>query len=476
MELAKGFAFTFGAWDYSVIALYFIAILYIGFKYSKSDKTIENNNKEDFLLAGRKLTLPMFVTTLVATWYGNIMGVGEFIFNDGIVGWVCFSFTYYVAAFLFAIFISHKIRDLGIATIPEQIEKSYGRAAGLISSIIVLIITIPAVYVLLLGVIVQMFTGWDLSLAIIVSTILSFAYIIKGGFKADVVTNTAQFYLMYIGFAILLFFSIYSFGSPLEMIKHLPASHLSLKGNYDYQFIIVWFIIAFQTFVDPGFHQRCAAVTKPSVARKGVLISILCWMIFDFMTLTTALYAKAYFPQIEQGIMSYPILSEAVLPTFFKGIFIVSVLAAVMSTLDSYAFISGATIGNDIIKKFKRYENDDSKYWTKIGMIITGILSIFLAIALPSAVQLIYKTASIAIPGLFYPMVITYFNKYELSKRNAIIIMLSSSFVSGIWTYLNIIQFRFDFIIDNIFVSIEPMIPGILLSLLFGLLLTKKRK
>ena len=475
MELAKGFAFTFGAWDYSVIALYFVAIIFIGFRYSKSDKTIDSS-KEDFLLAGRKLTLPMFVTTLVATWYGNIMGVGEFIFNDGIVGWVCFSFTYYVAAFLFAIFISHKIRDLGIATIPEQIEKSYGRAAGLISSLIVLIITIPAVYVLLLGVIVQMFTGWDLSVAIIVSTILSFAYIIKGGFKADVVTNSAQFYLMYIGFAILLFFSIFSFGSPIEMLSHLPASHLSLKGNYDYQFIIVWFIIAFQTFVDPGFHQRCAAVTEPSVARRGVLISILCWVVFDFMTLTTALYAKAYFPQIEQGIMSYPILSEAVLPTFFKGVFIVSVLAAVMSTLDSYAFISGATIGNDIIKKFKRYRNDDSKYWTKIGMIITGILSIALAIALPSAVQLIYKTASIAIPGLFFPLVITYFNKYELSKRNAIIIMLSSSLISGIWTYLNIIQFKLDFIIVNIFVSIEPMIPGILLSLLFGLLLTKKRK
>ena len=31
----------------------------------------------DYLLAGRRLTLPAFVATLVTTWYGGILGVGE---------------------------------------------------------------------------------------------------------------------------------------------------------------------------------------------------------------------------------------------------------------------------------------------------------------------------------------------------------------------------------------------------------------
>ena len=35
-------------------------------------------DEADFLVAGRRLTLPGFVATLVASWYGGILGVGEY--------------------------------------------------------------------------------------------------------------------------------------------------------------------------------------------------------------------------------------------------------------------------------------------------------------------------------------------------------------------------------------------------------------
>jgi len=68
------------------------------------------------------------------------------------------------------------------------------------------------------------------------------------------------------------------------------------------------------------------------------------------MTLLTGLYAKVYFTNIE-AVMAYPALGESVLPVVWKGLFITALLSTVMSTLDSYAFLSAATIGNDILKK-----------------------------------------------------------------------------------------------------------------------------
>ncbi len=471
---ASQFIFNLGVWDYLIIAVYFIIILAVGFKVAVN-KSKTSESKEDFILAGRKLTLPIFVATLVATWYGNIIGVGEFVFNDGIVAWVCFSFTYYVSAFLFAIFISKRIRDRKAVTIPEQIASRFGVSAGLISSIIVLIITIPAVYVLILGLLVQMFTGWSLEISIILSTILSFTYIIKGGFKSDVYTNTVQFILMYIGFAVLFAFAVFSFGGFGEMFSKLPEKHLELIGNYNIQFIIVWFIIALQTFVDPGFHQRCAAAKSSKTARNGILISILCWGVFDFLTLFTALYSRAYFPEID-GIQAYTVMSNIILPQAWKGLFLVSLIATVMSTLDSYAFISGATIGNDIMSKSKMFSKYSAGFLTKIGMIITGVFSIILAILVPSAVELIYKTASVAVPGLFFPLLISYFDKYKLSGRNAVLIMLSSSSISFIWMlikdYSLYESWKFLYFVSEI----EQMFPGILLSLFLGVLLTKKGK
>jgi SSS family solute:Na+ symporter len=473
---ANNFAFHFGAIDYILVAIYLVFIFYLGFKYSdrKSEFRTEEEQKENYLLAGRKLTLPVFVATLVATWYGNIFGVGEFVYNDGIVGWLCFSFTYYISAFLFAIFIAGKIKDIGAATIPEQIKKFYGEKASFLSSIIVLVITLPAVYALILGIIVQMFTGWSLEISVTASTIFCFAYIYKGGFKADAITNTAQFILMYLGFAIFLGACILKFGSPIEMLGKLPPSHLNIFGSYNWQFILAWFIIAFQTFIDPGFHQRCAAISNPKNARKGVLISILCWIVFDFMTLTTGLYAKAYLPAHSQGILSYPLLSELTLSVFWKGIFVVSILATVMSTLDSYALISGATIGNDILKEKFKLKASSAKL-TAFGLMIAAALSIILAIAIPSAVDLIYKTSSIAVPGLIYPLAITYSRKRYLSSKSVLIIMSIASGISLIWTLCRSYNITLAIGGFEIFGGIEPMLPGILLSLIIGILLTKTR-
>ncbi len=55
--------------DTILIALYFAAVVYIGYRAGKRQR----ETADDFLLAGRTLTLPMFVATLVSTWYGGIL-------------------------------------------------------------------------------------------------------------------------------------------------------------------------------------------------------------------------------------------------------------------------------------------------------------------------------------------------------------------------------------------------------------------
>ncbi|CUU06508.1 hypothetical protein JGI2_01403, partial [Candidatus Kryptobacter tengchongensis] len=59
---------NFAIEDIILIVLYFVSVLYIGFRAKKSDN---NDAVEEYLLAGRSLTLPMFVATLVSTWYGG---------------------------------------------------------------------------------------------------------------------------------------------------------------------------------------------------------------------------------------------------------------------------------------------------------------------------------------------------------------------------------------------------------------------
>ena len=336
------------------------------------------------------------------------------------------------------------------------------------ASLLVLVMSIPAAYILMLGVIIQLFSGWTLWVSIITGAILSLVYLFNGGFRADVYTNTAQFILMYLGFGILLIFTIIHFGSFGDMMNQLPVNHKTFNGGYNWQFLIAWFIIAFQTFVDPSFHQRCSAAKSPKTARNGIFVSIIFWAVFDFMTLSTGLFAKVYL-ETDSPLMSFPLLGEAVLPAFFKGIFIVSLLATVMSTLDSYAFISAATIGNDILSHFKQLKRFSAEKLTKAGLIITGVIGVIVAIALPSAVDIIYKTASIAVPGLIFPLTLSMNNKVFLSPVNTIVILIGSSTLSLIWTILKGMEYPF-------FKEIEPMFPGIIFAFILTLIFIRKVK
>lgn len=462
------FQFTLSIYDISVIIIYFILILFIGFFLSRKERNEKHTNeKENFLLAGRKLTLPFFVATLVATWYGNILGIGEFIYRSGISAWVCFAFPYYIAAFIYAIFFAIKIRSLSIYSIPEQFRNKYGSYAGIIASFFVLIISIPASYILMLGIMIKSLTGLNILISMITGVLLSFIYLYYGGLKADVLTNTAQFVLMYLGFTVIFLFGYNSFGSPLEIYDKLPENHKTLFGGFNWQYILAWYLIAFQTFVDPSFHQRCSAVKKPDTAKKGILISIFLWLIFDSLTLSVGLYGVAFLKDINP-VASYPILAEMILPPFWKGIFIVALLAIIMSTLESYFFISAATIGNDILHPLIKNKSKLSiKLLTQIGLTISAIFGISLAYLIPSAIDLIFKTASIAIPGLLFPMLVSFSKKYSLKENSIKIVMLVPFFLSAVWFflqsfYLENIQLR------NIITETEPMVIGIISSFILG--------
>ena len=63
--------------DLTVIGIYVLSIIYLGIYRNKNEYASEEN----FILSGRRLSLSGFIATLVTTWYGAILGVGEILFS-----------------------------------------------------------------------------------------------------------------------------------------------------------------------------------------------------------------------------------------------------------------------------------------------------------------------------------------------------------------------------------------------------------
>ena len=87
-----------------ILISYFIILIILGFAKRDASKPTAVN---DYLLAGRKLSLPGFVITLVSTWYGGIIGIGENTYLYGLQTWTIFGLPYYLFAVFFAFFVQN---------------------------------------------------------------------------------------------------------------------------------------------------------------------------------------------------------------------------------------------------------------------------------------------------------------------------------------------------------------------------------
>ena len=199
------------------------------------------------------MNLVGFIATLVTTWYGAILGIGENTYLYGIQTWFIFSFPYYIFATLYAFFIAPKIRENGHTSIPDHFHNHFGKASGVLAAVLIIFLASPAPYILSMGVLIEYFFQINLGLSLVIATLFSVFYLWNGGFSAVVKTDFFQFICMFISFFILLGFLWMKVGSPLQMIQALPVGFTDPLGGNTVQYVLVWFFIAAWTFIDPGF-------------------------------------------------------------------------------------------------------------------------------------------------------------------------------------------------------------------------------
>ena len=459
---------SFSPLDIFIILFFFASILLIGFYTGR--KTI--SDASDYLLSGRKLSLFLFVAVNVSTWYGGILGVGEFTYRYGLVSWFTQGFPYYIFAFFFALFFAKKIREASLFTIPDKLNETYGKNVGLFSAIIVFVLVSPAPYLLMSANLISLLFGINIIPALLISLLVSLVYLIKGGFRSNIYVDVFQFFVMFAGFILILIFSGIEFGTTDFLASSVPENHMKVTGGMSITFIIVWFLIALWTFADPGFHQRCYAAKTGNIAKWGILISILFWALFDFLTTTTGLFAKGVLPEIENPVLAFPLFAEEVLPAGIKGIFYAALFATILSTQISFLFLSGTTIGRDFIFRVSKFENESKlQNYTIAGLVISGLLASLLAYLIPSVIEIWYTIGSLFIPGIILPVVSAYYPKLKVSSKFILVEMIAAFLSSTIWYFV-----RSEFAGTQFLNEIEPMLVGLLFALLIHIvgLISKK--
>jgi SSS family solute:Na+ symporter len=420
--------FSHSALDWGLVLLYFafLGAVWLRVLGRRSDTV-------DYLVAGRSVTLPAFVATLVTTWYGGILGVGEYAWRYGISNWLVFGVPYYIGALLFAGLFARRARTAALYTVPDLLDRAYGRGPALFGAVAVFISAAPAAYVLMLGTLFAAMTGFALVPCIVAAAVLSVFYIDRGGLRTVVFTDQVQFVLMYAGFFLMLGFLVAQHGGLGFLHEKLPASHFSWNGGNPAGAIIVWYFIALSALVDPGFWQRAYAARDPQVARRGVLWSIVCWIVFDFLTTFTGLYARALLPNLKEPVFAFPELARLTLPAGALGLFYLAMIATVMSTIDSYGFIAAATLGRDVWWRLRGGSEQRIPFYTRVGLWCATAFALLLAVKRQSVVDLWHDLGSVTTPSLLLPVAAALTSRGRLSSRWTLAAMILAFVVALGW-------------------------------------------
>jgi SSS family solute:Na+ symporter len=449
---------SFSWLDLAVIAFFFVTVLVIGFISGRKAKS----EPDEYLLNGRKVGLFVFILSNVSAWYGGILGIGEFTYRYGLESWFTQGLPYYIFAFLFALLLAGKIRAAKLFTIPDKISQMYGKKAGLISACIVFVLVSPAPYLLMTANLLGIIFNTSTMVSLILALLLSMIYLFKGGYRSDLYANVFQFFIMFGGFIIIVMISYHSYGGYGYLASHLPENHLKLTGGASPVYILVWFLIALWTFADPGFHQRSYAAKSGSVAVKGILISIIFFALFDFLTTATGLYARAALPGLKQPTLSFPLYAEIALSPGVKGLFYAALFATIMSTLNSFLFLSGTTIGRDFIFRLLPQSKESKlKYYTVMGLIFSGIISVILAYLIPSVIEIWYLIGSFCIPGILLAVISSYYTKLKVSPVFIIAEMVTAVSTSIAWYFV-----KDNFSTVPVISILEPMIVGLIFAII----------
>jgi SSS family solute:Na+ symporter len=373
-------------------------------KRSAAERHDREANFLDHLLMGRRLTLPLFVATLVATWYGGIFGVTEIAFNFGIYNFVTQGLFWYVAYLLFAFLIAGRIHRYHAVTLPDLVGRMFGPRSARLSAVFNFFNVLPVAYAISIGLLLQTFFGGSLLSMMLLGMIPIVLYTMWGGFRAVVFSDVAQGGVMCVAVALVALASVGTYGGLDFLRANLPPAHFSVTGGNSWGATLVWGFVALATLVDPNFYQRCFAADSLRTARLGIIISTAIWFAFDICTTLGGMYARAVIPAAAPG-QAYLLYALQLLPPGLRGLVLAGIAATILSTLDSFLFVAGTTVAYDLVPA--RWRGRISLQ--RVGILLAGAMAVGLALVFAGSIREAWKTlGSYAAACLLLPVLLGY--------------------------------------------------------------------
>lgn len=400
---------------------------------------------EKFIL-GDRLGTKALVATIVSTFYGAsaILGGVSLTYQVGL-GVIWFMVPFYLGSIAIVLLLK-KIADSERYTLPDFLGDFYGKEFAIASSVLLATLCLIPEEIIAGGKILSIFTPMPVEMAMGIMAFVLIVPVVIGGMKADVMTDIVQFVLMLLMLALMVPFILSSLQPGIT--SSIPEGYLNPFSYISAQEIAVFFILLFfLPITSAPLYQRFFASESEASSRKSVLYSIAIWMAVDSIIILGGFAALRLFPDLADPDMSFIALGTA-LPAVAKSIFFVGLLAAIMSTVNSFLQSGASSLAYDVFRHFRPATGEGQLLaLSRLFVIVLGILSLGLALWFRMIVPALLFTLSMWTAGILVPTLAALTGR-KLRRDTALYSLLGGALSSLAW---KIVQ---PFDIDALFVGL----------------------
>ncbi|MBN1421031.1 MAG: sodium:solute symporter [Planctomycetes bacterium] len=363
---------SFAAIDAIVFALYFAALIAMGFHLARREKTTR-----DYFLGGRRIPwwaagLSIFGTQLSAITYMTIPAKAyatDWVF---IAANVCIVLVAPIVVFLYLPFF----RRLEITTAYEYLEMRFDAAVRLFGSIAFIAFQFGrmGIVIVLPAMALSAVTGIPFTVSIILVGVISTLYTVLGGIEAVIWTDVIQVGVLLGGAILCLAWVVADAGgiAPVVAAGQAYGKFRAVHWGWDVTAAVLWVAVVGNLFIaiapytaDQAVIQRYLTTRDERAAARSIwtnaIVTIPSTLVF--FGLGTALFA---FYRSHPQRLNPALPTDAVLPWFIveelpagiSGLIIAGIFAATMSTLDSGMNSIATAFVTDIYRRIRRAASD----------------------------------------------------------------------------------------------------------------------
>jgi SSS family solute:Na+ symporter len=422
------------------ILVYLVILLSVGVYFANRIK-----NKDDFLVAGRKLTAPVLVGTLLATWIGSgdIFSVADLSYHHGYSsligsagGWL---------GIIVAYFIAGRVRRFGQFTVPDILEARYNQWARLLATITTVIayITIVSYQFRGGGWVINIITGGKISVqvAMIIMAVFVILYTLTAGMLSVAYLDIVNGIIIIGGVFLAIPFLINGAGGISNITTNLPTRADPILGNMTLTTAMGYFIPTLLLALgNANMYQRFFSAKNEKEAKKSVIGWVIGVIILGIAIQSLAVIGSSMFKGLsttESGKIILLVAHKGV-PLIIGCVLLAAIIAIVVSTANSFLLVPATNVMRDIVQRFIKPKISDKAMvlGTRVTLVILGILSYLLIGFFPRILQAAYAAYTIYGAGLTPAIMATFFWKRATVKAGVISISAGMS-VTIVWEIIN---------------------------------------